>query len=111
VINAGQYTERLTIEAPSSSVDALGQRVETWSTVVTVWGRALPQRGREQFAAGQMGEQSPVFFEIRYRTGITRNMRVVWNGAPYALVADPVQINGQKWALELSCMAGIRDGR
>jgi SPP1 family predicted phage head-tail adaptor len=110
MLNAGQLDQRITVQSPSASVDALGQRVETWTQVAVLWAKATPLRGREFFAAGAMQSEAAVKFTIRYRTGITGAMRVLWRGVPHALVAEPMDVNGQKVALELMCAAGVRDG-
>lgn len=111
MLNAGELDQRITLQSPSASVDALGQRVETWSTVATVWAKATPLRGREFFAAGAMQSEAVVRFAIRYRAGLTGAMRVLWRSVPHALVAEPMDVDGQKVALELMCSAGIRDGQ
>ena len=52
--DAGALDQRITLQARTASVDALGQGVETWVEVGTVWAKAQPLRGREFFAAGAM---------------------------------------------------------
>lgn len=110
-MNAGEFDQRVTLQAPSSSVDGLGHRTETWAPVATVWAKAQPLRGREFFAAGQVQSEAAVRFFIRYRAGLTGAMRVVWRGVAHALVAEPIDANGKRETLELMCSAGIRDGR
>lgn len=106
---AGLLDQRITVQSASTSVDALGQRVETWSDVCTVWAQAQPLRGREFFAAGAIQSEAAVRFRMRYRTGITGAMRVVWQSVPHAIVAEPVDVDGGKHTLELMCSSGIRD--
>lgn len=108
--SAGKLDQRLTIQAPAATVDALGQRIESWATVVAVWGSAQPLRGREFFAAGAINSEATVRFRIRYRAGITAAMRVLWRGVPHALVAEPMDVDGGRHTLELLCAAGVRDG-
>lgn len=111
MLNAGDLDQRVTVQSPSASVDALGQRVETWADVATVWAQATPLRGREFFAAGAMQSEAAVRFRLRYRTDITGAMRVVWRTVPHAIVAEPMDVDGGKHTLELMCSAGIRDGQ
>ena len=33
MLNSGDLDQRVTVQSPSSSVDALGQRVETWAAI------------------------------------------------------------------------------
>lgn len=110
-LNAGDLDQQITLQAPASTVDALGQRVESWSDVATVWARALPLRGREFFAAGQTQSEATVRFVLRYRSDIAANMRVLWRGLAHAVIGDPIDVGGQKVALELMCTAGVKDGR
>jgi len=110
-MHAGSLNQRITIQQPSPSVDALGQRVEIWTDVDTVWASARPLRGREFFAAGQVQSEAAVEFGIRYRADLTGAMRVLWRGVPHALVADPMDVDGRTKELKLLCSAGIRDGQ
>ncbi|MBK8773118.1 MAG: phage head closure protein [Rhizobiales bacterium] len=109
-IAAGLMDQRITLQAPSASVDSLGQRVETWATVVALWANVQPLRGREFFAAGAINSEAQVRVRIRYRAGVTAAWRVLWKGVPHAIVAEPVDVNGGRHTLELLCSAGIRDG-
>ena len=63
-MHAGLLNQRVTIEQRSASVDTLGQGVETWSTVATVWAQAEPLAGREFLAAGSMLDRADVRFRI-----------------------------------------------
>lgn len=107
---AGQMDQRITLQSPSASKDALGQRVETWADVATVWARAQPLRGREFFAAGQMQSEAAVKFTVRWRDDVSGRMRVLWRGVPHAIVAEPMDVDGKRVELELMCAAGVRDG-
>ena len=111
MLNSGDLDQRVTVQIPSSSVDALGQRVETWTDVCTVWAQATPLRGREWFAAGAMQSEAAVRFRLRYRTDVTGAMRLVWRSVPHAIVAEPIDVDGGRHTLEHMCSAGIRDGR
>ena len=110
-LGAGDFDQRVVIEQPSSGVDVLGQRVETWSTLAAVWAQAQPLRGREFFAAGQVQSEADVRFRLRYRTDLTSAMRVQWRGVPHAIVAPPMDVDGARHTLELMCAAGVRDGQ
>lgn len=98
--------QRVTLRAPSASEDALGQRVAGWSDVCTVWARAQPLRGREFLAASASQSEATVRFGLRYRAGVTSAMQVVWGGVAYAIVGQPIDVDGGKHTLELMCTAG-----
>lgn len=109
MLAAGALDQRITIQQPSAAVDGHGQRVETWTDVAAVWARAQPLRGREFFAAGQIQSEAAVKFTIRWRTGVAGNMRVLWRGEAHAIVAEPMDVDGQRVLLEIMAAAGIRD--
>lgn len=100
---------RLTLQAPSTSRDGLGARTGAWVTQATVWGEAAPLGSRELLAAGQINSELSVRFRIRWRTGVLPTWRVLWRGVPYAIVGDPIDVRGERVALDLMCSAGIRD--
>lgn len=110
MLNSGDLDQRITLQSPSASVDVLGQRVETWTTVATLNAKATPLRGREFFAAGAMQSDAQVRFTVRWRSGVTGSMRVLWRGVAHSLVAEPIDVDGGRHTLELMCAAGVRDG-
>lgn len=110
-MDIGRLDQRITLEQRTASVDALGQAVESWSPVATVWAAAEPLAGREFFAAGQTQSAAAVRFTIRWLAGVSAAMRVVWRGLPHAIVAAPIDLQGARAYLELMCAAGVRDGR
>ncbi len=103
MLNAGQLDQQLTLQAPTTTEDSLGQRVGDWSTVAVVWGSAAPLRGRELMAAAAGQSEATVRFRIRWRADVTRAWRVLWRGVAYAIESDPIDVHGQRTALELMC--------
>jgi len=110
-MNIGAMSEFITVQQRSSTVDALGQAVETWADVASMWAQAEPLRGREYFAAGEMQSGAEVRFRLRHQAGITAAMRVVWRGTAHAIVGTPIDVDGRRRVLELMCAAGARDTR
>jgi SPP1 family predicted phage head-tail adaptor len=108
VIAAGKLDQRITLQAPGTTEDALGQPIAGWTDVATVWAEAAPMRSRELTAGGAASSQIEVVFRLRYRTGLDASMRVLWRGVPYALVGDPVDVRGGRHTLELNCASGAR---
>lgn len=108
-IAAGRLDQRVTLQRPDNTVDALGQRTEGWTDVATVWANVEPLRGRELFEAGQMQSEINLRVTIRYRSDVTADMRVVWRGVPHAIVAEPIDVSAAKVRLELMCAGGGRD--
>lgn len=110
-IPAGQRNQLVTIQRPTTSRDALGQRTAGgWVSVYAdVWARVRPARGRELFAAGAVLPETTVVFGMNYLADITHDMRVLWRGVPHAIVAPPVDVEAGRHTLELYCAASTRD--
>lgn len=106
MLTAGQLTQRVTIQAPPTAVDALGQAGGAWTDVATVWAQAQPLRGRELLAADAMQLPATVRFRVRWRAGVTGQHRLLWRGEAYRLVSDPIDVDGGRHTLELMC-AGV----
>ena len=51
MITAGKLNRRVTIEAPSATVDAYGQKTKSWETVAEVSASIRPISGKEKLRA------------------------------------------------------------
>ena len=77
-MKSGDLDQRVTIQALSGGVDAIGQPLpDSWADVVTVWAAVEPLTGREYLAAGAMVSAVEARIRIRYRPGVTPAMRVL----------------------------------
>ena len=84
--NPGRLDRRITIQEDVGTQDAVGQPVEIWQDIATnptVWAEVVPVGGTEQFQARQVNAEAVAKFRIRYRSDITRKMRVVYDGDDY----------------------------
>lgn len=106
---AGMLDQRVTLQSKSVSRAANGEEVVTWVDVATLWAAVAQLRGREYFAAAQMQDAVDVKATIRYRSGVTRDQRLLWNGAPLDIVS--VIAVGRNEQLELMCISGVRNGQ
>jgi SPP1 family predicted phage head-tail adaptor len=92
--------------------DTLGESTVTWATLhAKLFAGAYPLRGSEFIAASQLQSEVKMRFRIRAKSGIDSTMRVVWKGLYYALVSEPLDVDGEGKYLDLYCAAGVRDGR
>lgn len=107
---SGAFDQRITIQRKQSTRGSMGQEIVTWVDHVLCWARVEPLRGREFFAAAQLQSATDHRITIRYRSGITRDMRVVWRGIALEIAGDPIDVFGAHENLELMCISGIRNG-
>jgi SPP1 family predicted phage head-tail adaptor len=110
MIPAGHRNQLISIQAPPTGRNSLGQRTGAWTNFATaVWARVRPVRGREVVAAGTVLPEGAVVFGMNYLAGVLPSMRVMWNDTPHAIVAPPVDPDGMRHTLELYCVASTKD--
>ena len=90
--------------------------------MATVWAEVEPLRGREFFAAQGAQYACDVKVRMRYRPDVSPGkpmvryaeqwceLRIMWRGQPHD-VTSVIDVKGRREALELLCVAGVRDGR
>lgn len=85
---APNLDRRITIQSAIETQDASGQPIQTWSDLAADEpAEYLPVSGMERFAARQYQAIAVARFRIRYRTDITRKMRLVYEGETYDITA------------------------
>jgi SPP1 family predicted phage head-tail adaptor len=87
---AGRMDRRITFQTFTEARDSFGEPIKTWAnlaSVPTVWARVSPLSGREVFAGDQILGVADVEFEIRYRSDITVEMRVVYANENYDILS------------------------
>ena len=74
-MEAGKLRQRVILQSFVATRDAYGEPIETWSTVVTLWGAVEPLTGREFYQAQQVNAEITHKVRIRYRTLTNSRMR------------------------------------
>lgn len=102
---------QIVLQEPTKTANSRGEMTKTWADWATVFAEATPTRARDIFAAGK--EQIPVdtVFRIRYRSGVTSDMRISWRGDYYEIHGEPIDVDGRRMTLEIMGIKGVRDGR
>ena len=108
-LNAGRLRHRIRIEQPTLSQNpTTGAITEAWATVATVFAAIEPLSAREFIAAQSTQAQIAARIVIRYRSGLTPDMRLIDEGTgaiynPAGFLADPV--TGRDY-LTIPCSVG-----
>jgi SPP1 family predicted phage head-tail adaptor len=59
----------------------------TWTNVATnVCSKVIEHPGSQQYEADRLTSTQVLIFQIRYRSGLKRNMRIVYNDENYLIV-------------------------
>lgn len=113
---AGRARHRVKLQSKSVTKNGIGEEIVTWADVVTdtedhcLWAEAWPLKGREFFAAAETQYAADVRFRMRYRTDLTREHRIVWNGEAYD-ITQIIDVGARHHTTEILATHGIRNGR
>lgn len=111
MIKAGKLDQRITLQQKSVTKNSIGEESVTWSDLATVWAHVMPLRGNAYYAANQQQHVIDARFLIRERSGLSTDMRLIWNGEYYDitnLIPGTDQYSG---TIEINAVHGVRDGR
>jgi SPP1 family predicted phage head-tail adaptor len=108
-LRAGDLKRQITIEQRATGTDTNGQRSTTWSTFCTTFASISPMSGRELELAQAVNAEVTHQIVIRYRTGVTTAMRVVYQGR-YFDIQSVQDVDTQHRKLVLLCGEGLNVG-
>ena len=101
-MQAGSLSTQVTIQAPGTAVDELGQPIPGWTDVATVWADIRMKSGLEAIKAGAVVSTVQASIRIRYRAGINAGMRIVHNLTAYNITAVQPDVGGREF-VDLVC--------
>lgn len=100
----GTLDRRVTIQQSTSTQDAYGQPIESWSTFVTVWAKKMDVRARERFTSDTELATRTSTFRIYWLDGVDEKMRIVDEDSTVYDIQGIAGNKRQNW-LELTCEA------
>ena len=98
-MNAGLLDTQIIIQSQTQTQDATGQPVLTWTTWNTVWADVIPIKNDEIVAADRKTETSNYRARIRYISGLTEDMRVVFNSKNYDITSINLLGRDEGWEI------------
>lgn len=87
MIAAGRLCHRVKLQVQTTTRDAAGTALNTWTDVVERWAEVAPINGREYFLAQERHADVSTRIIIRYCPQAKARMRVVYAGAWYDIVS------------------------
>jgi SPP1 family predicted phage head-tail adaptor len=101
LINAGSLRERVTVQQASESRNALGETVLSWATFAERWASVEGVSSRELLQYGQQQIEVSHRVRMRWLSGLTQSMRIVWRGRTLEIVS--LLEHGNRSEHELVC--------
>lgn len=87
MLAAGKLNKRVIIQQLVAGQDAIGQPVQTWSTLATVWANVLLKSGSQTIKGDADISTVQASIRIRRRTDVTAGMRVLDGATVYDIKA------------------------
>lgn len=100
-MEAGRLNQRITIEQLEQVKKASGQVVGEWMPLCTIWAQVECTDSKTIDGDGYTQHEGLYRFYIRWRRGLTANMRVKWNNRIFTLVGPPADWKTERTGLTL----------
>jgi SPP1 family predicted phage head-tail adaptor len=101
----GALRHRCTIQQTTETQDSSGQPIVSWSPyVVDEPCQFTPTAGIESMRGRQLEAGTRAVFRVRYRSGYTVQMRVVYQGETYGITAVNM-VDGLRNYIDIICAA------
>lgn len=102
---AGRLDREVDILESAGSQDDTGDDRRTWSVVATIWAEKQDLAGKTFFAARQDNSEITTRFRMRWRTGLSADNRLRYDGVDYEIVS--VAELGRRDGLEVMTRARV----
>lgn len=85
-MRTGKLDQQIVLQTLSET-SSEGSLTRAWSTLATVFGHVMTQRGSEAFEAARVNARETIRVMIRYRADVTTKHRLQWAGQSYDITA------------------------
>lgn len=103
-MNPGSLRHKITFQKLNNVQDTFGQPVEVWNDVFTnVWASVIPISGKELFAAETVNSEITHKIKLRYKSGITPDMRIKFKDRYFSITGPPINFQEKNKELQLMC--------
>lgn len=109
-MRAGKLRHRVTLQSPGGALDAVGERVTTWTNVATVWASVEPLSTGERHIAAQAHAFVTHRVTLRYESliaAVNASWRVLL-GARVLTIEGVRNLDERNVTIELVCTEGDR---
>lgn len=101
-MRAGLLSQRITLQTNTPTRGTDGASLDSWADTVTVWAKKAHRSSREFMAAQTINAETTDLFTIRYRSGVTAQMRVKYGTRYYDIIGAP-DPDGKQIELQILC--------
>lgn len=114
-MHANECRHTIQIQNKSVSLDAYGQQVNTWTTLVTTKASIRPARGSEKVSGNQVTGSLTHTIATRYQSALgapiaMAAMRILFNGRVINILSARILEEKNQWIV-FDCVEGSLDGQ
>jgi len=91
-MQSGKLRYRITLRNKTTEADEIGQPIETWADLATVWADVRFLNGKEFITANKESAQDTASIRIRKRD-VSTDWRVLFDGKTYEITAALPTLN------------------
>jgi len=99
ILRSGDLDRRIFIQDFSSSQNASGEEIKTWSTTSTVWAKKIPKSVAEKFQTEQEFATADLVFQVRNIPSITVKSRIVYSSENYDILGTQEVKRSEGWLI------------
>ena len=100
-MQAGKLRQRIILQQPAAGSNAIGEVINTWADVATVWSAIEPATGSWYYAGQQAESKVDGRVRIRYRADVLPTWRIKFGDRYLSIVSI---LNPQERNKELTLM-------
>lgn len=101
-MDIGRLKHRITFQKLVNSKNEYGELENSWNDVITVWAEVRPTTGRSFFNAKQINSEISHSVYIRYRNGLSPNMRIKFKGRIFEVLYI-MNVNEDNTLMQIYC--------
>jgi SPP1 family predicted phage head-tail adaptor len=102
-MKTGQLRERLTLQTTVPESDGRGGWRDKWVDWAVVWGNVLTAQSDQQVDAQQKQTMITYTVIIRFRRDLPPALRLLRGGRPLYLLGPPIDEDGRRTWLRMTC--------
>ena len=102
-LNSGKYRHKVVFQKLVESQDSYGQEDNIWVDDFEARVGIFPLTSKEYFDAQTLSNTVTHKVLLRYRTGVTSDMRLIFNGRIFNIIGVPINFQERNVELLLMC--------
>lgn len=107
---AGEFNQRIQLEAESAARSALNEPVGAWTVKRRLWARVRPVNQRELAGADQASPSASYLFVVRNSAALKdatlSAQRIRWQDDLYYIIGQPLKLDGGLY-LQILAASGV----